>query len=451
LKTKLGQPTKPQDALRRDVEAGTEPDLSSDVLVGAIGASAGGLEAGIDLVRNLDPDSGMAYVFIQHLDPTHNSIIKDLLARETPMPVAEVTDGTKVAPNHVYVIPPNKLMTIEGHNLRLSPREVSRGAHMPIDHFMRVLAEELGNRAIGVILSGTGSDGALGMAEIQARGGVTFAQDPGTAKFDGMPRNAIAAGCVDYVLPPQEIAGELARLAHHPYVSPSRSLDVPALVRPDSAEINTLFQLLRRTTHVDFTYYRKTTVLRRIQRRMLVHKIDKFADYVRYLQTNLAEVKALYQDMLIHVTSFFRTPKVFEALKHSVFPHLLQKKEADSSIRIWVPGCSSGEETYSLAMALLEVLGPKAPEIPIQFFGTDVSESSIRSARSGVYPANIQGDVSPERIRHFFAKVENGYRINKTIREMCIFAQHNLLSDPPFSRMDLICCRNLLIYFEPVL
>ena len=360
MKAKLGQPTKPQDALRRDVEAGTEPDLSSDVLVGAIGASAGGLEAGIDLVRNLDPDSGMAYVFIQHLDPTHNSIIKDLLARETPMPVAEVTDGTKVAPNHVYVIPPNKLMTIEGHNLRLSPRDASRGAHMPIDHFMRVLAEELGNRAIGVILSGTGSDGALGMAEIQARGGVTFAQDPGTAKFDGMPRNAIAAGCVDYVLPPQEIAGELARLAHHPYVSPSRSLDVPALVRPDSAEINTLFQLLRRTTHVDFTYYRKTTVLRRIQRRMLVHKIDKFAEYVRYLQTNPAEVKALYQDMLIHVTSFFRTPKVFEALKHSVFPHLLQKKGADSSIRIWVPGCSSGEETYSLAMALLEVLGPKS-------------------------------------------------------------------------------------------
>ena len=452
MQTKAAKPTKARDVIRKDAEAGTEPGLSTDLLIGAIGASAGGLEAGIDLVRNLDPDSGMAYVFIQHLDPTHHSIIKDLLAKETSMPVTEVTDGTKVASNHVYVIPPNKLMTIEDHSLRLSPRDASRGAHMPIDHFMRALAEGLGNRAIGVILSGTGSDGMLGMAEIQARGGVTFAQDPASAKYDGMPRSAIAAGCVDYVLPPQEIASELARLACHPYVSPSSSPDLlPAGAQPDGNSINALFQLLRRTTRVDFTHYRKTTILRRIQRRMLVHKIENFADYVKYLQTNPAEVKALYQDMLIHVTSFFRNPRTFEALTHTVFPQILQRKGADSSVRIWVPGCASGEEAYSLAIVLLEFLGSKGPEIPIQLFGTDVSETSIRSARAGIYPANIQGDVSPERIRRFFTKVDDGYRINKSIREMCIFAQHNLLSDPPFSRMDLVCCRNLLIYFEPVL
>ena len=399
----------------------------------------------------MDVNTGMAFVFIPHLDPTHSSIIKDLLAKETGMPVAEVTDGIKVAPNRIYVIPPNKLMTIDDHNLRLSPREMPRGGHMPIDHFMRGLAEAMGNRAIGVILSGTGSDGVLGMAEIQARGGVTLAQDPATAKYDGMPRAAIAAGCADYVLPPQEIAVELARLANHPYVSPARAPGSPALAQPDGTGLNAVFQLLRRVTRVDFAYYRKTTILRRIQRRMLVHKIDKFADYVKYLQSNPGEVNALYQDILIGVTSFFRNPKVFEALKLTVFPQILEKKGGDSNIRIWVHGCASGEETYSLAIALLEFLGSKVPEIPIQLFGTDLSESSIKLARAGFYPSNIQSDVSPERLRRFFSKADGGYRINKNIREMCIFAHHNLLNDPPFSRMDLICCRNLLIYFEPVL
>jgi two-component system CheB/CheR fusion protein len=451
LKRKSSSPAKSAGDRRTPLDSETPAPSSSDLLLAAIGASAGGLEAGIELVRNLDPNTGMAFVFIPHLDPTHSSIIKDLLAKETSMPVSEVTDGVKVAPNHIYVIPPNKLMSIDDHRLRLSPREMSRGGYMPIDHFMRGLAEALGNRAIGVILSGTGSDGMLGMAELQARGGVTFAQDPATAKFDGMPRSAIAAGCVDYVSPSHEIAAELARLANHPYVSPSRAPGLPSLAQADGTSMSAIFQLLRVATRVDFTYYRKTTILRRIQRRMVVHKIDKFADYVKYLQANPGEVKSLYQDMLIHVTSFFRDPGMFEALTRIVFPQILEKKGADSNIRIWVPGCASGEETYSLAIALLEFLGPRTPEISIQFFGTDLSEASIKLARSGVYPANIKGDVSPERLRRFFAKAEGGFRINRNIREMCIFAQHNLLLDPPFSRMDLICCRNLLIYFEPVL
>lgn len=445
-------PVPPTDnAERKPDNVELKSEAPSNLLIAAIGASAGGLEAGIDLVRHLDPDTGMAYVFIQHLDPAHHSIIRDLLAKETAIPVTEVTDGAKVVPNHIYVIPPNAMLTIADHNLRLGPRDPTRAGHMPIDHFMRTLADQLGSRAIGVILSGTGSDGVLGMAEIQARGGVTFAQDPETAKFNGMPNSAVAAGCVDYVLPPGTIAGELARLAQHPYVSPPPRSEVFPAIEADGSGLNTVFQLLRRALHVDFSYYRKSTILRRIQRRMVVHKIDRFSDYVRFLQSNTAEIKALYQDMLIHVTSFFRNPNVFESLKRSAFPQILEKKGPDSNIRIWVPGCASGEETYSLAISLLEFLSVKSPDISIQLFGTDISEASIKRARAGIYPANIQGDVSPERIRRFFQKGDGGYRINKAIREMCIFAQHNLLNDPPFSRMDLICCRNLLIYFEPVL
>ena len=451
MKSKSRKPENSAAGDRKPLENEIAAALSPDLLLVAIGASAGGLEAGIELVRALDTDTGMVFVFIPHLDPTHGSIIRDLLAKETSMPVAEVTDGVRVAPNHVYVIPPNKLMTMDDHKLRLGPRELPGGGHMPIDHFMRSLAEVLGNRAVGVILSGTGSDGVMGLTEIQARGGVTFVQDPATAKYDGMPRSAISAGCADYVMSPHSIAAEMSRLANHPYVSPSHASGVLAPEPSDGSNLTAVFQLLRRATRVDFTYYRKTTILRRIQRRMLVHKIDRFSDYLKFLQSNAGEVKALYQDMLIHVTSFFRNPDVFEVLKQKVFPQILEKKGTDSNIRIWVPGCASGEETYSLAIALLEFLGPKVPEMPMQLFGTDLSETSIQIARTGFYPSNIQSDVSPERLRRFFTRADGGYRINKNIREMCIFAQHNLLNDPPFSRMDLICCRNLLIYFEPVL
>jgi two-component system CheB/CheR fusion protein len=417
----------------------------------AIGASAGGVEAYSELVRHLPPDTGMAFVLVQHLDPKHHSILTELLGKETSLPVREVTDGVSVEPDHVYVIPPNASMSISDHVLKLGPREEDRRGHMPIDHFMRSLAEAQGNHAVGVILSGNGSDGTLGMAEIQAQGGVTFAQDEASAKYDGMPRSAVAAGCVDYVLPPKGIARELARIAQHPYVGRRSSEGAPEFVPGENAGLSTIFQLLRRSSGVDFTHYRQTTILRRIQRRMVVHKIDKLEDYLKYIQTNPAEIKALYQDMLINVTSFFRNPAVFDAIKSEVFPSVLKNHAPDSPIRIWTPGCASGEETYSMAIALLEFLGDKAPQASIQLFGTDVSETSIAKARSGVYPENIQGDVSAERLRRFFTRTEGGYRISKSIRDMCIFAQHNLLNDPPFSQMDVICCRNLLIYLEPVL
>jgi two-component system CheB/CheR fusion protein len=442
----MKEKSRPRKKNRSD-SSGSDPNF----LIAAIGASAGGVEAYTELIRHLPPDTGMGFVLVQHLDPKHHSILTELLARETAMPVKEVTDGVVLRPNHIFVIPPNASLAIEDHRLRLGPREQDRGGHMPIDHFMRSLAEQHGNQAIGVILSGSGSDGTLGMAEIQAQGGVTFAQNEASAKYDSMPRSAISAGCVDYVLPLKGIARELSRIARHPYVSRRPSDGAHEFVAGEGSGLHTVFQLLRRSTGVDFTHYRQTTILRRIQRRMVVHKIEKLEDYVKYIQTNPTEIKALYQDMLINVTSFFRNPAVFDAMKTEVFPNILEHRTADSPIRIWTPGCASGEETYSVAIALLEFLGDKAPQFQVQFFGTDVSEASISKARCGSYPENIQGDVSAERLRRFFNKTEGGYRITKTIRDMCIFAQHNLLNDPPFSQIDLICCRNLLIYLEPIL
>jgi two-component system, chemotaxis family, CheB/CheR fusion protein len=415
----------------------------------AIGASAGGIEAANDLLKHLPVDTGLSFVLVQHLDPKHHSILTDLLAKQTTMAVSEVKDGTWIERNHFYVIPPNTSMSISDGMLRLYPREESR-LHMPIDHFMRSVAEEYGSHSIGVVLSGSGTDGTLGIAEIQAQGGVTFAQDDATAKYNSMPRSAVNSGRIDYVLPPKQIARELARLARLPYAQAPLAVEVP-VTPSDSAALGTIFQMLRRSTGVDFTHYRQTTILRRIQRRLVVHKMERFEEYVRYLHSNPGEIKALYQDMLINVTSFFRNPPVFDLLKSQVFPSIMKLRPSEGVIRVWTPGCASGEETYSVAISLLEFLGDKAAQIPIQFFGTDVSEPSVTKARAGLYPENIQGDVSPERLKRFFTRVDGGYRISKSIRDMCIFAQHNLLNDPPFSQMDLICCRNLLIYLEPML
>jgi len=431
--------------------AESPPETAPDkFLIAAIGASAGGIEASTELVGRLPIDSGMAFVFIHHLDPKHHSIIAELLAKKTEMPVDEVRDAMKVEPDHVYVIPPDATMLISDHTFHVGPRSTTRGVHMPIDQFMRSLAEVQGSSAVGVILSGTGSDGTLGLAEIQAQGGVTMAQDETTAKYDGMPRSAISAGCVDLILPPQGIAKELARLARHPYVTPPDGDDGPGRL-PESPALRLIYQLIRRSAGVDFTHYRQTTIRRRIERRMAVAKVERVEEYLKFLQTNPAEIKALYQDMLINVTSFFRNPKVFEALKAKVFPAILKNRMPNAAIRVWSPGCASGEELYSLGICLLEFLGERARQIQVQLFGTDVSETSVSKARAAWYPENIQGDVTPARLRRFFTKVENGYLVNKAIRDLCIFAQHNLLNDPPFSEMDLICSRNLLIYMEPVL
>ncbi|HTU36216.1 MAG TPA: chemotaxis protein CheB [Candidatus Acidoferrum sp.] len=441
-----------QAARKKDERSdGDSPRTPSgdDLLIAAIGASAGGIESFSDLLSQLPADSGMAFVLIQHLDPKHDSALTHVLAKKSNMPVKEVTDGMRVEGNRVYVIPPNARMSISNHTLSLSPRGESATSHMTIDHFMRSLAEAQGNRAIGVILSGYGTDGTLGMAEIQAQGGVTFAQDENTAKFANMPRSAIAAGCVDYILPPKGIAHELVRIARHPYVA--RPHVEEAEIEPvGEGTLNAIFHLLRRSTGVDFMQYRQSTILRRIHRRMVVHKMDQVKDYMKYVQSSPAEIKSLYQDMLINVTSFFRNPAVFEGMKAEIFPSILKSRGKDASLRVWTPACASGEETYSVAISLLEFLGVRSAQTTVQFFGTDVNDTSVARARAGVYPVNIESDVSAERLRRFFSKGEDGYRISKNIRDVCTFAQHNVLNDTPFSQMDLICCRNLLIYLEPV-
>src|SRR2546430_4960369 len=321
-----------------------------------VGAPAGGLEAFTQLLKALGPGIGMAYVLVQHLDPSHDSALTELLAKATEMLVTQVTDATPVEPNHVYVIPPNVDMIISQGILRLTPRTETRGHHMPIDRFLRSLAEDQRSNAIGVILSGTASDGTLGLTAIKAEGGITFAQDEKSAKFDGMPQNAIAAGCVDFILPPDAIAGELARIRAHPYLAPSSSSITAELVPDGDPRLKDILHLLRTANEVDFSDYKPATVKRRILRRMALQRIGKLKEYVQFLRHHPSEVEALYEDILIKVTSFFRDPDAFEALKTQVFPSILKHRSPVEPIRIWVPGGSTGEETYSQAIALLEFL-----------------------------------------------------------------------------------------------
>src|SRR6266849_3376652 len=404
-----------------------EPQPSKRALfpIVGVGASAGGLEAFTQLLKALGSETEMAYVLVQHLDPRHESALTELLAKATEMPVRQVTDATPVEPNHVYVIPPNVDMTISQGILRLTARTETH--HMPIDRFLRSLAEDQRSNAIGIILSGTASDGTLGLAAIKAEGGITFAQDEKSAKFDSMPKNAIAAGCVDFVLPPDAIARELARIRAHPYLAPSSSSSPAELVPDGDPQLKAILHLLRTANGVDFSDYKPATVKRRILRRMALHKVGELKEYVQFLRLHPAEVEALYGDMLIKVTSFFREPDAFEALKTEVFPSILKHRSPEEPVRVWVPGCSTGEETYSQAIALLEFLGNRRADIPIQCFGTDLGQRGIEKARAGIYPESIAADVSPERLRRFFVKVEGGYRINKTIRDVCVFARQNLL------------------------
>lgn len=393
-------------------------------------------------------NTGMAFVFVQHLAPRHESMLTELLSRGTQIPVREVKDGMAIAPDHIYVIPPNTNMVISDGTLHLMPRKESELQHMPIDCFLTSLAEDRKEKAIGVILSGTASDGTLGLKAIKAEGGIAFAQDEKTAKYDSMPRSAIAAGCVDFVLPPEGIAKELASIGRHPLLMHAPALGLDDLLAAGDGEINQILTLVRNGTGDDFTYYKKSTIKRRIKRRMVLHKMEKLAQYVRYLRSNREELQELYQDFLVNVTGFFRDPAVYRSLQRKIFPVLLKNRSADSALRIWVPGCSTGEEAYSMAICALEYLGEAKSNVPIQVFGTDISETAIEKARGGKYVEAITADVSPERLQRFFTKVPEGYQISKSIREMCVFARHNVLQDPPFSRMDLISCRNLLIYLE---
>jgi two-component system CheB/CheR fusion protein len=441
------------------------PEPSGCPIVG-IGASAGGLEAFSELLGHLPIDTGMVFVLIQHLSPTHKSALPQILSKVSRLPVEEVTQDVRVVPNRVYVIPPDRNLTFVDETLKLTPRPATAAFYRSIDSFFESLAESRRERSIGVILSGTATDGTLGLEAIKAAGGITFAQDD-SAKFDSMPRSAVAAGCVDLVLSARKIAEELGRIARHPFlrtaaVDPALAADYPRtdtsnpLIAADGSsptdlgdqDYKKILEILRRHVRVDFTAYKPTTIQRRIRRRMVLNKLTSFKEYAAILPKNSAELDLLYADVLIHVTSFFRNPESFDALKQSVLS-LFKPQNPPEKIRIWVPACSTGQEAFSVAMALAEAADgiPKAPEL--QIFATDINGVLLETARQALYSKAVLGDVSPERLRRFFVEEQGGYRICKPLRDLIVFAQQDLLNDPPFSRLDLICCRNVLIYLEP--
>jgi two-component system CheB/CheR fusion protein len=411
-----------------------------------VGASAGGLEAFTAVLRSLPARPGLAIVFVQHLAPQHESALASLLAAHSTLPVVQVTEGMRVEPDHVYVIPPNTQLVIADQHLHVSPRPSDASQYNPIDAFFISLTRALGNRAIAVVLSGTASDGSRGIREVKAAGGITIAQSPESAKYDGMPRAAVATGMVDLVLPPAEIAPKLAELARYSHLGEADQTAAETSVTDE--QLQEIFALLRPTSGVDFRHYKLPTIKRRLFRRMALHRLTEVDDYLRVLRTDGAEARNLYRDLLIHVTRFFREPESFAALARDVFPAIVDERHHDQPIRVWIPGCSTGEEAYSLAIALVEFLSRRQSEIRVQVFGTDVSDTAIEQARAGVYPRTIEADVSADRLRRFFSHTDGAYRISKMIRDLCVFARQDLTRDPPFSRLDLIACRNVLIYMD---
>jgi len=440
---KRSTPAKRSPPVRKRVPPSSVGPRAQFPVVG-VAASAGGLEAFVQLLSGLPGDTGMAFVLIQHLDPSHPSLLSEVLSKGTPMSVQQARDQEEVRPNHVYVIPPGVDLELREGRLRLMERGDGDGhrGHFPADRFLRSLAAECGSYAIGVILSGTASDGTEGLKAIKAEGGITFAQEPGTARFGGMPESAIQAGIVDHRLALPELAAELVRLSRDSYVA--------GRVRPAAGDsvLKQVLELLRIAVGVDFSEYKRSTVERRLSRRMALRHVARMEDYLVLLERDPLEIRALYDDIFIQVTSFFRDPEVMDGLKTFVFPEILKSKRGDAPIRIWSAGCSTGEETYSLAAVLLEFLGSATGQHRVQIFGSDVSELAIDRARQGVYPDAAFGDVGEERKRRFFTRVDQGYRISKAVRDLCVFVRHDLAHDPPFSRMDLVSCRNVLIYFN---
>ena len=413
-----------------------------------IGASAGGLAAFEAFFSGMpsDTDSGMAFVLVQHLAPDHKSMLADLVKRYTRMQVFEVEDGMAVQPNCAYIIPPNRDMAFLDGTLQLLEPAAPRGLRLPIDFFFRSLAQDQHERAICIVLSGTGSGGTLGLRAVKGEGGMVMAQNPESTEHDGMPRSAIATGLVDFVLPPAEMPAQLIAYVAHAFGKPPR----PASPTPPKTEaaLKKIFVLLRAQTGHDFSQYKQNTVNRRVERRMAVHQIAQLGDYIRFLQQTPAEVEALFRDLLIGVTSFFRDREAFAALQERVIPRLFVGKACGASIRVWVPGCSTGEEAYSLAMLLQEQMQALKQRFKLQLFATDLDRQAIEQARAGVYPASIAADVSPERLTRFFSQGPDGgaYRVQKSLRDILVFSEHDVIKDPPFSRLDLISCRNLLIY-----
>ncbi|CCG40227.1 chemotaxis protein CheB [Magnetospirillum molischianum] len=433
-----------------DPASKSKGDISSSIAAFAvvgIGASAGGLEALERVLGSVPSDSGMAFVVVQHLDPDQPSAIVSLLQRVTPMMVFEARDGMAVRPNVVYVIPPNRDLSIENGLLLLLPLATPHAPRLPIDHFFRALANDRRENAVGIVLSGMGADGTLGLRSIKENGGFTLAQSPIEAAFDSMPRSAITAGVVDIVVPADKMVGEiLACRSHVPLVDSGKVLK--ALETRES--LGAIIALLSQRSRNDFTLYKTTTLYRRIERRVALHRMNSLGDYVSYLRDNPIEIDLLFKELLIGVTNFFRDATVWEAFKLKVLIPLLTNWSSDHPVRAWVPACSTGEEAYSLAMLFREALDAVMPKVRIglQIYATDIDPDAIVRARQGIFPDTIATDVSPERLARFFVAEENGFRIATEIREMVTFAEQNIISDPPFTKIDILSCRNLLIYFS---
>lgn len=423
-----------------------EEQLENAFPVVAIGASAGGLEAVTELLRNLSPITGMSFIYVQHLSPDHKSILTSLLAKTTSMKVQEVKNKMLMQPDNLYVIPPDKAMTVMDGHIKLTPRTKGRVASMPIDAFFSSLADKHKEGAIGIILSGSANDGTIGLKAIKDGGGLTFAQDS-SAKFVSMPKSAVAAGAVDFILSPKEIAFELTRLSKHEYMK-SKLFGSGRGIENNNPELKVILRQLVKETNVDFSQYKIATIKRRIYRRMLLNKVKTLKEYVTLISKKEDEIRILFQDLLINVTNFFRDTGMHHYLKTTLFPQIIKKKEEGEALRIWVPACSTGEEVYSIAMTLHELKGNVLQHHPVQIFATDLSEQAILKARIGEYSAEQLKAISPIRLQRFYTKAGDKYRIAKVLREMCVFATHNVLTDPPFSRVDFISCCNLLIYLD---
>jgi len=411
----------------------------------AIGASAGGVEAYLQLFDSLPADTGMTFVLIPHLSRDHESHLVEILSRNTPMTVAEVQHDMQPQCNHVYILPPNKWARMHRGKFILEARPADQLSR-PINHFFQSLAVDQKTRAIGIILSGTDSDGAVGLSDIKSEGGISIVQAPDTAQYRDMPIASIAADHVDLILPPAQIGPELARISRQ-LAKPETLVIEAAQPGDDEHDFLRILTMLRNVSAINFRHYKPTTLRRRLLRRMLLERIDTLSDYARFLQTNPRELRALQEDLLINVSRFFRDPDVFDALKADIFPRMFEDRGHDQQLRIWVPGCAAGQEAYTIAICLLEFLADRSSDLSVQIFGTDASDLSIAKARLGTYPETLNNEVSAERLRRFFTKVDKGYQVGKRVRDLCIFARQNLSVDPPFSRLDLVSCRNVLIYF----
>jgi len=439
--------TPPVKRTRKVTGSGDTTSVSGEFPVVGLGASAGALEALGAFFDAMPPDSGMAFIVVQHLDPSRESLMAELLARHTAMKVLAAEDGAPVRPDHVYVIPPATYLEIKKGNLRLSRPKNRHGARMPVDFFFRSLAEDRRRRAICVVLSGAGTDGTLGLRAVKEHGGLAIVQDPKEAGYDSMPRSALTTGAVDLVLAVKEMPQAIVRYCGQSYVHiPEEAVGVSEQA---DERINDIIDLLKSKTAHDFFPYKIGTIVRRIERRMAVNYVDGFAEYLRNLMEDPVEIERLAKDLLINVTSFFRHPESFDVLANRVLPDLVKRHGAARPFRVWVPGCSTGEEAYSIAMLLIEQFSEIKGRFELQVFATDADEDAVEFGRGGVYPESIEADVSADRLGRFLTKEDHSYRVASELRDCLVFATHDLLTDAPFSRLDLISCRNLLIYLRP--